>query len=102
MSDFTKFAPRNPESFTVSEGKQTRIAIRSSDRVCAAMYITNNSDTPVYLGFTAPGDTKGNAAVGYGITVFPKSVMVFDDPVPAGCSIWATCEAGTAVVGVQQ
>ena len=102
MADFTKFAPRSPESFKVSAGKQTKIAMRTSDRVCAAMYITNNSDTPVYLGFTSPSDKNGNAAVGYGITIFPKSVMVFDDPVPAGCAIWATCESGTAVVGVQQ
>ena len=102
MSEFTHFSPRDPESFTVSEGRQTCIARRFSSYNYTVLYVSNNGDVPVYLGFGAPGAEKGNAKPKYGITVFPKSVMVFDDPVPTGCSIWATCETGSAVVGVQQ
>jgi hypothetical protein len=102
MSEFTHFAPRKPESFTVKAGSQTLLSKRESSGLFNVLYITNNSDVPVFLGFTETKDTKGNAAVNAGITVFPKSTFVFDDPVPSGCSVWATCESGEAIVGVQE
>lgn len=103
MSEFTHFAPRKPEGFTVVGGQQTKLADRPSSVMCASMYITNNSDVPVYLGFTSVSAITGNAQPNYGITVFPKSVFVFDDPIPTGCAIWATCDEGSeALVGVQQ
>lgn len=102
MSEFTHFSPRAPESVTVKEDTQTLVARRSSDYNYTVLYITNNGDVPVYLGFTGSKAEKGNAKPNYGITVFPKSVMVFDDPVPTGCAIWATCESGSAVLGIQQ
>lgn len=102
MSEFTHFSPRDPESFVVSEGKQTLIATRSSEFNYTVLYVSNNGDNPVYLGFTGPKSETGNAAVNKGITVFPKSVMIFDDPVPTGCKVWATCETGSVVLGVQQ
>ena len=101
MADY--FTPRAPQSFTIVGGTQVCISQRTSDRLYIVLYITNNSNVPVYLGFTGPKDTVGNAAVNHGITVFPESTFVFDDPVPLGCSIWATCKDGdTAIVGVQQ
>lgn len=100
MADY--FSPRSPESFAVSKGSQVCISRRSSDGMYTAIYITNNSESSnVYLGFTGPKDEKGNASVNHGITVFPKSTFVFDDPVPLGCAIWATSD-GDAVIGVQQ
>lgn len=101
MSEFTHFSPRTPQSVTVKAGVQTLVAVRSTDRNYTVLYITNNGDSPVYLGFTSPGADTGNAAINSGITVFPKSTFVFDDPVPTGCSVWATAEADV-IIGVQQ
>lgn len=102
MSEFTHFSPRAPRSVTVAADSQTMVSKRTSDHVYTVMYITNNSDVPVYLGFTGPNDPNGNAAAKAGITVFPKSTFVFDDPVPTGCTVWATCESGEAILGIQE
>ena len=102
MSGFTNFSPKAPESFTVKANAQTLITRRTSEGVHTVLCISNNSDVPVYLGFTAPKAEQGNAKVNHGITVFPKSVLMFDDPVPNGCAIWATCASGEAIIGVQQ
>lgn len=100
MSEY--FSPRHPKSYTVKADEQVLIATRPSSMMCSAMYITNNSDVPVYLGFTGINDTEGNAKVNHGITIFPKSTVEFSDPIIAGCSVWATCESGTAILGVQE
>ena len=103
MSEFTKFSPRNPEKFTVKGGQQTLISSRPSSYMYTVLYVTNNSDVPVYIGFTDDKTSNGNATVMAGITIFPKSTFVFDDPVPGGCNVWATCEKGSeAIIGVQQ
>ena len=102
MSEFTHFSPRGPVSVTVKSGEQVLLSKRESSGLFNVLYITNNSDVPVFLGFTGTKDTKGNATVNAGITVFPKSTFVFDDPVPTGCSVWATCESGEAIVGIQE
>lgn len=101
MADY--FSPRAPESFKVLGDSQICISRRTSDKMYTVLYITNNSDNNVYLGFTGPNDTKGNAKPNHGITVFPKSTFVFDDPVPSVCAVWATCDSGKeANIGVQQ
>lgn len=101
MADY--FSPMPPESFEIVGGSQVLLSQRTSDKPYTVLYITNNSTVPVYIGFTGPKDTVGNAKVNHGITVFPESTFVFDDPVPLGCAIWATCKDGdTAIIGVQQ
>lgn len=102
MSEFTHFAPRAPKGVVVEANKQTLLSSRPSSGMYNVLYITNNSEVPVFLGFTSTREDKGNAQVNAGITVFPKSTFVFDDPVPTGCSIWATCATGTANVGIQE
>ena len=102
MSDFTYFSCRAPESVVVTD-IPVLLATRTSSELYTVLYISNNSDNPIYLGFTGPRAEVGNAEPGHGITVFPKTVMAFDDPVPNGCRIWAVCDSGkTAIVGVQQ
>jgi hypothetical protein len=61
MSEFTHFSPRAPRSVTVVADSQTMVSKRTSDHVYTVMYITNNSDVPVYLGFRGPNDPNGNA-----------------------------------------
>lgn len=101
MADY--FSPKYPKSVEVIGGKQSILSIRTSSTLNNPLYITNNGDVPVYLGFTDTRTVDGNAKPNHGITVFPKSVFVFDDPIPSCCSVWATCEEGsTAVIGIQE
>lgn len=101
MADY--FSPKYPRSVEVKGGTQTVLSVRNSSTLNNALYITNNGDVPVYLGFTGTNTLEGNAKINHGITVFPKSVFVFDDPIPSGCIVWATCEEGSTVtVGVQE
>lgn len=101
MADY--FSPKYPRSVEVIGGKQAILSIRNSSTLNNALYITNNGDVPVYLGFTGINALEGNAKPNHGITVFPKSVFVFDDPIPNGCTVWATCgEGSTVIVGVQE
>ena len=97
------FSPRAPESIPVKGGEQALVSRRRSDTMYTALYITNNSDNNVYLGFTGSNADTGNASPNHGITIFPKTVMEFTDPIILGCAVWATCDDGKeAVIGVQQ
>ena len=101
MSEY--FSPRPPESFDVKGGEQVMISKRTTSSVYTALYISNNSDNNVYLGFTGPSDTEGNAKPNHGITLFPRTLIEFTDAIISGCTIWATCDEGKeAVIGVQQ
>ena len=98
-----QFSPKAPRSYTISGLVQVMISRRNSSSLNGALYISNNGDSPVYLGFTAPGDTVGNAKPNHGITVFPHTVCAFEDPTPNCCAIWAVCDANkTSVIGVQE
>lgn len=101
MSEFTHFSPREPQCITVKANEQTLVVRRTTDKIYTVLYLTNNGDTPVYLGFTGTREEDGNAKEFHGITIFPKSTFVFDDPVPTGCSIWATASSDVQL-GVQQ
>ena len=101
MADY--YSPREPESFTITGGSQVCISRRPSSVLYTALYVTNNGDNNVYLGFTGPADSTGNAKPNHGITVFPKSTVSFEDPILLGCAVWATCDDGKeAIIGVQQ
>ena len=101
MSDY--FSPKYPKSVKVTGGEQVALSVRNSSTINNPLYITNNGDAPVYLGFTDTNTLDGNAKPDHGITVFPQSVFIFDDPIPSGCTVWATCKEGSTVtVGVQE
>ena len=97
------FSPKEPRSYTVTGTEQVMISRRRSVTLNGALYISNNGDAPVYLGFTSPDAVAGNAKPKYGITVFPHTIHAFEDPIPNCCAVWAICDEGkTTVIGVQE